>query len=212
MNTPAKITARLLRNANSNVFILVRQGDDANEYLTMGKGVIEVVSLPHTDVADLTVVKQSFPKAIATFSKSVLLKTPQAMRCLAAASLNPELRDFMTGNEEPQKVTKRAAKKAAKKAKVDLTGMVTVASLARELGINPREARAKMRKAMTKPAAGWVFEEARREEIVAVLQGGDREVEPTTEPKAMTKKAPVTKRAGAGAGKLTSKRVVKKAA
>lgn len=74
--------------------------------------------------------------------------------------------------DNPQQVKREA------KPKIDRTGKITVQQLAEEIGIDPRDARAALRKAkIEKPAGGWLGDEAWAKDIKEVLVKAKKELD-----------------------------------
>lgn len=76
---------------------------------------------------------------------------------------------------KPRKAAKKVAEKAAPAKVAKANGATfTVADLARELSINPKVARAKLRRRPNLAGAakdGWTFPMARRDEVAGILRG-----------------------------------------
>ena len=88
-------------------------------------------------------------------------------RFLTGARMGREF-DRAPGEPKPERVKKE---KAPPKERIDRTGMVTVQTLAEEAGIDPRDARAALRKAkIDKPTGGWLGDEAWAKTIRPVLK------------------------------------------
>lgn len=173
-------------NSNGETFLLVRVNEDTNDYLTMRKGIIDVETISKDEAIDtLTTSKtlsQNLVKNATTLSKSVLPKTPLAQGVInLILSSKDTLDDYVTPQEKimtqaNQAQAKQAVKKQrAKDKKPSLRkadGVFTLADLARELKLDPRDVRAKFRKAnMTKPEGGWIFPNEKRNEIKALITG-----------------------------------------
>lgn len=88
-----------------------------------------------------------------------------------------EVEAFLTGgrmskrlDNEPKPEHAPKAERAPAKSKIDRSKFITVQSLAEEIGIDPRDARAALRKAGTpKPEGGWLGDEAWAKDIRTVL-------------------------------------------
>lgn len=200
-------TARVFVNHNRNVFLLVRTNEDTNDYLTMGSGIIDLVTIDQNQAKeDLKATRNSFPKAIDTFIASVLPKTDKASRILAKAKADPSQDDFVTGTAATTKKAKKVKAPSPRKAE----GVFTLADLAKEQGLNPREVRAKFRKLMAKPEGGWIFANDRRDEILQMMMG--KEVKPVVQKKAPVTKKPAKAKITKAQGVVTKRKPIKKAA
>lgn len=175
-------------NASRETFLLVRVNDDTNDYINMSRGIVDIVTLDKdmasADLKPAPKANQNLLKNATTIQKSVLPKTPLATLVLNQILTNAEQDDFVTP-AEAQLASPKAKAKATQKAKKvsprNMEGNFTLADLARELKLDPRDVRAKFRKLkMEKPEGGWVFPSARREEILSLVRGKPVE---STEPK-----------------------------
>jgi hypothetical protein len=97
-----------------------------------------------------------------------------------------DIEAFLTGRrmskalagEERTAAPKAERVKAAPREKIDRTGKITVQQLAEEIGIDPRDARAALRKAGTvKPDGGWMGDEAWAKGIRTILQAAKKALE-----------------------------------
>ncbi len=175
-------------NDNRETYLLVREGESLNNYLNMAKGVIDVLTLDKESANELTPApkaNQDLVKNANTLKSSVLPKTPLATLVLAQIIANEDKNciDFVTAAEAliqtgdkktSRKVVdgKNKTKKEKKQSPRNAEGTFTLADLARELKLDPRDVRAQFRKAeMVKPEGGWVFPKSKRDEIKALIKG-----------------------------------------
>lgn len=209
-NTTARLVAYV--NENSNAYLLVRTNEDSRDFLTMGKGTIDLVNVPNdSDVAKGLKARaknsQNLGKHAKTLMSSVLPKTANAMAVLQAVINDPDNRDdYVTGVVIG--TTKKTARKEKKTSERNAEGTFTLADLAKKHSLSPREVRAKFRKLMSKPDAGWVFTNDRLEEITQLMKGKAAEDQVKAKPaKGIAPKAKrVTK------AKTTKRTPIKKAA
>ncbi len=177
-------------NDNRETYLLVREGESTNNYLNMARGVIDVLTLDKESADELKPApkaNQDLVKNANTLKSSVLPKTPLATLVLAQiiANEDKDRTDFVTaaealvqtgGKKTSRKVVngkeKTKKEKEKKQSPRNAEGTFTLADLARELKLDPRDVRAQFRKAeMVKPDGGWVFPEAKRDEIKALIKG-----------------------------------------
>lgn len=115
---------------------------------------------------------------------------PAAIEWELPAPYPSEIESFLTGRRMSKAVETTAAngiisksapverKTVERKLKVDRTGKITVQQLAEEIGIDPRDARAALRKAGTpKPDGGWLGDESWAKDIRTILQAAKKALE-----------------------------------
>lgn len=208
-------------NASRETYLLVRVNDDTQDYLTMNTGIIDVTTLekesPQVDA--LIAAKpesQNLVNNARLLMQSVLPKTPRALAVLSLIIANKDSgrHDFVTEADQVLEIATKQQAKTSKRTKArkegntkairNQEGVFTLADLARELKLDPRDVRAKFRKAnMVKPEGGWVFPNDKRAEITALVQGKKEKapkatpapVDPAPKKKAKKVPAPVTTKA-----------------
>jgi len=86
-------------------------------------------------------------------------------------------RELPTADDGTPKPPREKKPPVEKKPKIDRSGKITVQQLAEEAGIDPRDARAALRKAkIDKPAGGWLGDEAWAKTIRPVLAKAAKEL------------------------------------
>lgn len=218
------MTSTCYFNNARETYLLVRVNDDTCDYLNMSRGIIEMVTLGKESTEQDSLkpapkMNQDLVKNATSLKKSVLPKSPLALAILNQILENTERDrlDYVTEAEkimERQVTTETTKAKRANKAKESKKpshrnedGFFSLADLAREMKLDPRDVRAKFRKAdLQKPEGGWVFPESKRSEIKAIIEG-KKPPEPTPPKKVVkatkaddvpttkkvAKKAPATK-------------------
>ena len=78
---------------------------------------------------------------------------------------------FMTGKKKLDDTPSAPVKPAAPRQKIDRTGKTSIQELCDELKVEPRDARAALRKAkIEKPAGGWIFDADQLDKIRAIIK------------------------------------------
>jgi len=181
-----------LNNARET-FVKVRTVETSVDFLTMRSGTIDIETVDMLsdlgrELKPAGKASQNLVKIAEQLGKSVLPKSPRAISVLTQikANTDPERTDFVTAADENlDKLASRSrthrsggeSKPKAKKEKKVIArkaeGMFSLADLARELNLDPREVRAKFRKAnIQKPDIGWAWPTAKRAEILKMVNGG----------------------------------------
>lgn len=198
-------------NNARETFVTVRANAGSVDFITMRSGTIDIENIEEKSELGLELKaapkdSQNIQRIAEQLSKSVLPKTPRAIAVLAQIKANTDKSrvDFLTAADEtlqkinstskvhrsghPVKAKKDTVKANPRKAE----GMFSLADLARELSLDPREVRAKFRKAnMVKPEAGWVFPNNRRKEILSLVKGESKAAPKANKAKAAEKVPPV---------------------
>lgn len=190
-------------NNARETYLLVRVNEDTCDYLNMSKGIVQMVTLSkegaeHDELKLAPKSNQDLMKNATSLKKSVLPKSPLALAILNQILENTEKdrTDYVTKAEEIMEkqgtTEKKVVKKVKKPSNRNQDGFFALADLARELKLDPRDIRAKFRKAkMEKPEGGWVFPNAEKAKILAIIKGEKVPTEPT--PPKKVAKAPVKK-------------------
>lgn len=83
-----------------------------------------------------------------------------------------DINRFLRGRKSIESSSEAPKAPVAKKQKVDRTGKITIQQLCEELKIEPRDARAALRKAkMQKPDGGWLFTSDQVDDIKKLIKG-----------------------------------------
>lgn len=154
MNSPQSSTCFM--RARTHSYILLTQDEFSGRFLTIDSGQVTVETLERVDGVfkvgheDLTPFPYDVLKAARVYMDSTLTKTPEALAELEALS-----------GDTPRVTPQPAAPKPAKAVPVAKGGGYSLADLCKEAGIDPGEARQRLRKAkVQKPGGRWEWPNA----------------------------------------------------
>lgn len=185
---------RVLFNRHRNVHLLVHEGRNISQFLTMASGSIEVLKLGRDQVATelfhLPNYDDQFYHALEVMHNSTLRKSPRAERLIQGLLTSYIKPGQLMSDDDPAELTQRkAAKRQARKnrqadkSKPTRRGRkeatpptasgqdtFTLEALCEELGIEPGQARSRLRRAKAeKPGARWVWPENLRDSITKLI-------------------------------------------
>lgn len=151
----------------THTYLMLTRADYSGRFLTIDRGLVEVVVLPLVDdkfwvgSEELVPYAYDFLKAVEKYSTSTLQKTPEALAEIMALLEGRPVVIHQPEPAAPAKVQKQAS-----------SGGYSLADLCKEAGIDPGEARKKLRQAkVEKPGARWDWPNAAAAaSVLAVLK------------------------------------------
>lgn len=124
------------------------------------------IRIPHNDDLERLIEHEYSPQEAEWELPEQIVKQVVVFK---RAFSDAELVEAVAGERPPK--AKREPK--PEKPKIDRTGKVSVGEIAEQMGIDPRDARASLRKQkLEKPAGGWMWAQDQVDEIKAIIKKG----------------------------------------